>query len=99
MTTNETRREVMTMAWSLYRAEANGPSPRTFADALAGAWRWVKRAAERAAEAAAWMGQARGKHVRFASMIQSPIRRSLAGQRYAGATFASSNYATSRMGA
>lgn len=99
MVSNQTRREVMLMAWSLYRAEADGPSPRTFSDALAGAWRWVKRAAERTAEAAAWIRQARGKHVRFASMIKSPTRRTLASQRYAGAAFASSNYVTSRMGA
>lgn len=99
MTANETRREVMLMAWSLYRAEANGPSPRTFADALAGAWRWIKRAAERTAEATAWIRQVRGKHVRFASMVKSPTRRALAGQRYASAVFASSNYVTSRLGA
>ncbi len=45
-TTNETRRRVMTMAWGLYReAVAQGDRLYTFAKALAGAWRFIKRLA------------------------------------------------------
>lgn len=95
MITNETRREVMKTAWSLFRA---APS-RGFADALSGAWRWVKGAAERAAEAAAWMRRNAGRQVRLGSMVRSPIRRSLTGCAYAGANAASAGYHTSRIGA
>lgn len=95
MTTTETRREVMKTAWSLFRADRS----RGFADALAGAWRWVKRAAERAAETAAWMRRAAGRHVRLGSMVRSPIRRSLTGQAYAGVNAARAGYQTSRIGA
>jgi len=91
----ETLRKIMVTAWGLFRADP----ARGFADALAGAWRWVKRAADRAAEAAAWMRRARGKNVRFGSMVQSPIRRATAAQPYAGAAFARANYLTSRIGA
>lgn len=78
-TPNQIRREVMMMAWGLYRAEANGPNPRTFADALAGAWRWVKKAAERAVEAAAWMARHAGRTVYFGRQIGSPTYRTLRG--------------------
>ena len=45
-TMNETRRRVMTMAWGLYRdAVAQGDRLYTFAMALAGAWRFIKRLA------------------------------------------------------
>lgn len=94
-THREMLRKVMNAAWGLFRAEPG----RGFADALAGAWRWVKRAAERVAEAAAWTRRTSGKHVRMASMIRSPIRRAMAGQPYAGVAFARANYLTSRIGA
>ncbi|ODT87801.1 hypothetical protein [Phenylobacterium sp. SCN 70-31] len=71
MTTNETRREVMATAWGLFRADP----ARTFADALTGAWRWVKGAAARAAQNAAWAARMAGRTVVFGSMLQSPIRR------------------------
>lgn len=95
MTTNETRRRVMQTAWSLFRADP----ARGFADALSGAWRWVKRAAERAAEATAWMRRAGGRQVRLGQMVQSPIRRNLTGRAYAGVNASSAGYVTSRMGA
>lgn len=74
-TLTETRREIMVTAWALFRAEAGGPNPRTFADALAGAWRWVKGRAVRLADHAAWMARAAGRTIVFGSMLQSPIRR------------------------
>lgn len=45
-TANEVRRSVMTMAWCLYReAVAQGDRLYTFPQALAGAWRFMKRLA------------------------------------------------------
>ncbi|WP_339929488.1 hypothetical protein [uncultured Brevundimonas sp.] len=44
-TTNETRRSVMKIAWSLFREAMTAGDPRSFADALAGAWRWIKKLA------------------------------------------------------
>ena len=41
--TNETRRSVMKVAWSLFREAAKEGDPRAFADALVGAWRWIKK--------------------------------------------------------
>ena len=43
--TNETRRSVMKVAWGLFREAMRAGESRTFADALAGAWRWVKKLA------------------------------------------------------
>ncbi|MES2343657.1 MAG: hypothetical protein V4597_18465 [Pseudomonadota bacterium] len=87
----------MRLAWGLYRAELSGPSPRTFADALAGSWRWYKRGATRSASAPAWV-KGRPAHVSFGSMLQSPIRRSLAGKAYANTTAARLGYVTSMVG-
>lgn len=70
-TTNETRREVMALAWGLFRADP----VRTFADALAGAWRWVKGRAARIANAPRWTQGSQGRTVSFGTMLQSPIRR------------------------
>jgi hypothetical protein len=70
---NETRRNVMLMAWSFKRSEPG----RTFADCLRGAWRFSKRMAE---TAAAFMRRARaaGGQVRFTrSLIRSPLARKL----------------------
>lgn len=77
-------KDLMNLAWSLFRAEQNGPNPRTFADALAGAWQWTKSRAERVAANQRWLNRASGREVSFGSMLQSPIRRSLTGQVYAG---------------
>jgi hypothetical protein len=70
-TTNEIRREIMDLAWGLFRADRS----RGFADALAGAWRWMKGRAARVAANAVWMARAAGRTVSFGSMLQSPIRR------------------------
>ena len=94
----ETRRQVMLLAWSLYRAEVRGPNPRTFADALAGAWRWIKNTAARVAAAPRWAKGAQPRHVSFGSMLASPIRRSLTGQAYAGVNAARAGYVTSALG-
>lgn len=65
-------REIMQTAWGLYRADPT----RTFADALAGAWRWVRKL--EGWTPPAWATQP-GRAV-FRSMVSSPIRRSLSGQ-------------------
>jgi hypothetical protein len=87
----------MAMAWGLYRAELNGPDPRTFADALAGAWRVRKRS--EVWGALPWADRSRPRHLRIRSMVQSPIRRSLGGQPYASTRAAGAGYLTSRLGA
>ncbi|HZZ32386.1 MAG TPA: hypothetical protein VFE10_10370 [Phenylobacterium sp.] len=92
-------KETMDLAWGLYRAELRGPDPRTFAQSLAGAWRWMKGAAARKAAAPAW---ARGTHARtmsLGSMVQSPIRRSLSGAAYAGRRSWEAGRTTTRIGA
>jgi len=88
-------RDLMTLAWGLFRADRS----RGFADALTGAWRWMKRRGERAATVPSW---AKGTHSRTAilgSMLQSPIRRSLSGQTYAEPRARAAGYLTSRIGA
>lgn len=92
-TSTETRREVMSTAWALFRSDP----ARTFADALAGAWRWIKGRAARAVEAAAWMGRYAGRTVVFAAPVQSPIRRSLSGP-YAATQARAAGYLTSMVG-
>lgn len=96
MVTNETRREVMELAWDLFRAAAKEANPRTFANALAGAWRWVKGRAERLAKAPKWTRT--GGHVRLNTMLQSPVRRSLGAQAYAGVSAARADYVTTCVG-
>lgn len=91
----ETLRQVMQTAWGLFRAEAGR---RTFADALAGAWRWVKNSAARAAANAAWAARNRGRTVSYGTMLQSPIRRSLGAQPYAGRRAGEAGYVTSMIG-
>ena len=90
-------RDVMETAWSLYRAELRGPSPRTFANALAGAWAWVKGRAARAVSNAAFLRRHRGG-VAFGSLIGSPIRRSLGSAPHAGDRFRTACATTSRLG-
>ncbi len=76
---------------------ARSGSPRTFADALAGSWRWSKARAARMAAAPRWTKGQRA-HVSFGSMVQSPIRRSLIGKPYASTTAARMGYLTSTLG-
>lgn len=89
-------RSLMELAWGLYRAELNGPTPRTFANALSGAWRFMKRQATLAAPK--WATMTGPRHVAFRSMLQSPIRRSLRGQPYADTRARSLGYVTSMVG-
>jgi len=91
-------RDVMEMAWSLFRAEQHGPSPRTFSDALAGSWRWFKGRATRMASRPQWAASPRAEPVAFRSMLQSPIRRSLGGAPYSNTTAARMGYLTSTLG-
>jgi hypothetical protein len=78
--TNETRRSVMKVAWSLFREAAKAQDPRTFADALSGAWRFIKRMA--AAKKPAWMKSNSGR-----VELRSPIAGSAVARRYGGAAF------------
>lgn len=89
-------RHIMQLAWGLFRAEQGGPNPRTFADALAGAWRFRKRTAEW--DALRWLDEPQPRHIRFRSTSSSPIRQSLTGQRFATGRAASASYAVSRFG-
>lgn len=93
MTTNETRREIMATAWALFRADP----ARTFANALTGAWRWIKGRAARAADNAAWARRNAGRTVAFGSLIASPIRRAMTGP-YTGDRTRSAGYVTSAVG-
>jgi hypothetical protein len=74
MTTNETRRSVMQMAWSFLREARIAGKGRSFGDCLRGAWRWIK---DMAAYATKFMQRARraGGRVQFTSLIRSPIAR------------------------
>ena len=78
--TNETRRSVMKVAWGLFREAAKASEARTFADALSGAWRFVKRMA--AMKKPAWM-KATGGRIE----LRSPIAPSAVGRRYGGAAY------------
>ena len=89
-------RHVMQMAWGLYRAELNGPDPRTFANALVGAW-GVRKCSSNW-ERLPWSDVPTPRYMRLRSMVQSPISRSLSGQHYAGTRAASAGYLTSRLG-
>lgn len=85
-------RELMTLAWDLFRV-----GNRTFADALAGAWRWTKNSAARQQSNAVFMRRYRGRTVAFGTMLQSPIRRSLTGP-YRNADARAAGYVTSMVG-
>lgn len=92
-------RDVMELAWGLFRADRGGPEPRAFADALAGAWRWMKGHAARMAKAPAWAKGSRPRTVALNTMLQSPIRRSLSSQPYAETRARAAGYLTSKIGA
>jgi hypothetical protein len=74
----------MNMAWSLFRSEP----ARGFADALTGAWAYLKRSAKEKA-----------RKPRSGSLVYSPIRNSLRGQRYAGDRDLRAAYLTACLGA
>lgn len=70
--TNETRRSVMKVAWALFREAATNGVARPFCDALAGAWRFIKRMA------AAKKPSRNGGCLEF----RSPLARSPIASRY-----------------
>ena len=82
--TNQTRREIMSLAWGLYRSDQGpGRGNRSFADALAGAWRFHKRQA--ASKPPRW---ARGRGPRIVHFTPSAVSagdRALQGQPWARA--------------
>lgn len=86
-------RELMHLAWSLCRSDP----ARTFADALAGAWRWTKARATRQADNARFLKRHKGG-VAYGSLIGSPIRRSLSGLPHAGDRFRTAKRLTSVVG-
>ena len=92
-TTNQTRHDVMATAWGLFRADP----ARSFADALAGAWAWIKGRAARVAANAAWLARVGGRTVSYGSTLQSPIRRSLTGP-YAATRANAAGYITTSLG-
>ena len=92
-------RVIMQTAWALYRADLRGPTPRTFAEALGGAWRWMKAQAARIAAAPQWAKSPRSAPVAFRSMLHSPTRRGLTGKAYAYTLSGQAGRITSRIGA
>ena len=94
--TNETRRQVMITAWDFYLTDLRSSHPRTFAYALAGAWRFIKELA--AVKLPHWARGAGRRTVQFGSLIQSPTDRSLTGKAYAGWRSHKAAYTTARVG-
>jgi hypothetical protein len=85
-------REVMSQAWRIFRLRhIPGSDVQTFGHALRNAWAWAKRQALPALPA--------GPTLHLRSMLQSPIRRALRGQRYAGDRARTAGYVTSMLGA
>lgn len=66
-------RQIMTVAWGLFREAGDTTEPRTFADALAGAWRFIKRLTATPCRLARQLRA--GGHVLMADTIASPVRR------------------------
>jgi hypothetical protein len=95
-------RQIMLLAWQKLRWERHLRKARcSLSDALRHAWAWFKAAPQREAEQmaaeAAW--NASWPHVtHLRSILRSPIRRSLTGQFYAGASDHRAAYTTARLG-
>jgi hypothetical protein len=81
---------IMTLAWSFFRRDR--AAGRSFADCLAGAWRFTKRL-----DADLKARPMRKGHHRFAPVIKSPIDRAHGANRRHGAFRAA--YLTARIGA
>jgi hypothetical protein len=90
---NQTRRQVMLTAWTLWREGRQLRDGRTFGQCLRWAWAHVKREAAKAAFAALTL-------VKVAPAIRSPIARRTYNGRLSGAArdFRAS-YLTARVGA
>lgn len=101
--TNQTRREVMTLAWQKLRCERRWARSKAYsmAQALRHAWAWVKgalkRTAEEAATQAAWIA-ADCRIIHLRSPVTSPTRRGLGARPYAGVLARQAAYATARLG-
>jgi hypothetical protein len=98
-TANQTRREVMVLAWGKFRYEAHRATGFTFAAALRHAWAWIKGAAARATAALAWAAIPAKRVLHLRSVVRSPIDRSLAGGAHAGTLAFKAAYTTARVGA
>lgn len=93
--TNETRRSVMKVAWALFREAATNGIARPFCDALAGAWRFIKRMA--AAKKPSGI-IANGGCLEFRSpLVRSPIARRYGAMARVGGR-SSLAYLTARVG-
>ena len=79
-TTNETRRNVMLIAWSFRRAEAG----RSFADCLRGAWAWIKNMTKAAPKLARRLRRSRNG---IAATVRSAAWDRSSGHPYRGAAF------------
>ncbi len=92
--TNQTRRDVMSLAWEFRRSEPT----RRFADCLRGAWAWTKKMAACAARFMAAADRVGGKARLAPSLIQSPIRRATARRRYGRIDDFKAAYTTAALG-
>jgi len=94
---NQTRREVMALAWDLFRSALGTADARSFGDALKGAWRFMKKMA--AWTPPKWARGTGNRSVQLSSTLyRSPITRSLQGQAYAGPKARQAAYLTARLG-
>ena len=90
--TNQTRRNVMTAAWAMFREGRTMRDGRTFAQCLGWAWTHVRRELAKAAFAAMQMVQM------SPSLIRSPIARASGGTRQGGQRDFKAAYLTARLG-
>jgi hypothetical protein len=97
--TNETRREIMLLAWRKFRYERAKSAAYSFAEALRHAWVWTKGAPAREAAQRFWEATPVKRVLRLRSAVRSPIARSLTGQRYAARCDYEAAYTTAQVGA
>ena len=82
--TNEKRRSIMQLAWACYRSDQGpGRGNLSFAEHLAGSWRWHKRQA--ASKPPRWARGGKPRFVHFTNAAYSPADRALQGQPWARA--------------
>ena len=95
---NQTRRDVMLLAWSKFRYERRRATGFTFAAALRHAWAWIKGEAVRVAAKATRDTMPARRVVHLRSVLRSPIDRAQAGQAHAGARAFKAAYTTTQFG-
>ncbi|MDI1365810.1 MAG: hypothetical protein PSX79_13285 [bacterium] len=94
---NQTRREVMELAWDLFRSALGTADARSFADALKGAWRYMKKMATW--QPPKWARGSGARTVQLSpTLYRSPIARALQGQAYASNKAHKAAYMTARLG-